>query len=75
VCGIRPLADNAAIRQRRHRERQRANMVPVQIVVTELVAAALEQAGFIDIDQLENKAALARAIQALLHDWAERVTA
>jgi hypothetical protein len=69
------MATSAAIRQRRHREYERANATPVQIVVTELVADALEQAGFIDLEQLDDKAALARAIQALLHDWAVRVTA
>jgi hypothetical protein len=68
------MASSAAVRKRMQRQRERNGAIPVRIEVTELVASALEAADFVDMAQLEDKAALSRAIESLLNDWAVRVT-
>ena len=70
------MASNAAARKRRQRERERNGVVLLEIQVPhEALTYGLEVAGLLSPEQLENRCAVARAVETLLQEWLSRVTA
>jgi hypothetical protein len=66
---------SAASRQRRHRERQRRDIMCLKIEVPHVdLTYALELAGLLSPELLDNRSAIARSVEDLLAEWMSRVT-
>jgi hypothetical protein len=63
------VALSAAERQRHRRTRAKLGELLVQITVDPAITAKLHAGRYLGLDELENKAAVAEAIVALLHDF------
>jgi hypothetical protein len=69
------MATDDVIRQRQCRERKLQGIWTVRIKIPhEALTFALEQAGLLELHELEDRAAIARAIEDLLAEWTARVT-
>ena len=66
---------SAAVRKRRHRERERHGLVVLTIAVPrEPLTYALEVAGLLPLDLIDDRCAVARAVEALLAEYVDRVS-
>jgi hypothetical protein len=61
----RPPSHNA-LRQRRFRQRQRRHEVMVTISLTPAETSVLHRLGYLALDQLEDRAAIADAVRSML---------
>jgi hypothetical protein len=69
------MTSSAAARMRRYRTRERDGLAVLRITIErEPLSFALEAAGLLALDQLDDRAAVARAVEDLLATWALRVT-
>jgi len=66
---------SAAERQRRARQRRRADLVPVRVEVRREFIGWLVNAGLLDPENMENDAAIATAVSDLLADLEENPSA
>jgi hypothetical protein len=69
------MGTSAAIRQRQHRDRKRNGIVRLTIYMPhEPLTFALETAGLLPLELLEDRKAIASAVEDLLAEWISRVT-
>ena len=69
------MGTTAAVKQRNYRARRRDGRIVLQIEVSEVdLSEALRAAGFLDADDMDNREALATALERVIEVWTISVT-